>query len=57
MRKLGELMVKHPDAAMIALSAVMAYAVSRVYRIGLLTGQVRELVSAEARAASDALGG
>lgn len=57
MENLGLLMVKHPAATMVVLSALVGFSVSRVYKIGLMTGQVRQAVCDEARAASEALGG
>lgn len=57
MDKVGALMLRHPAGTMIVLSLLMAYSVSRVYKIGLLTGTMREHLAEEARMASEALGG
>ena len=55
--KFGEWMVRNPVAVGVIMSALIGLTVYRLYRVGVLTGEQRAALAAEAFAASEALGG
>lgn len=57
MEKLGVWMVRNPAAVGVIMSALIGMSAYRLWKLGVLTGELRAALADEAFSASEALGG